>query len=63
MRGVDVSKYQGEIDWPVLAEQEISFAFIKATEGSSHVDARFAYNYEEARKTGLRVRRLPFFQL
>ena len=35
VRGVDVSKYQGEIDWPVLAEQEISFAFIKATEGSS----------------------------
>ena len=61
VRGVDVSKYQGEIDWPVLAEQEISFAFIKATEGSSHVDARFAYNYEEARKTGLRVGAYHFF--
>ena len=61
VRGVDVSKYQGEIDWPVLAEQEISFAFIKATEGNSHVDARFAYNYEEARKTGLRVGAYHFF--
>lgn len=31
--GVDVSSYQGEVDWPVLAEQGVDFAFIKATEG------------------------------
>ena len=61
VRGVDVSHYQGVIDWPVLAEQGISFAFIKATEGSSHVDASFAYNYEEARRTDLRVGAYHFF--
>lgn len=36
VRGVDVSSYQGEIDWPVLAAQNIRFAFIKATEGALH---------------------------
>ena len=36
--GVDVSSYQGEIDWEILSSQNISFAFIKATEGSSFVD-------------------------
>ena len=42
VRGVDVSAYQGEIDWPVLADQDLDFAFIKATEGSSHEDEQFA---------------------
>ena len=41
VRGVDVSSYQGNIDWAVLSKQNISFAFIKATEGSSFVDKYF----------------------
>lgn len=61
VRGVDVSRYQGQIDWNVLASNDISFAFIKATEGNSHVDSCFSYNYEEARKTGLRVGAYHFF--
>ncbi len=62
VRGADVSSYQGEIDWQVLADQEdISFAFIKATEGSSYVDPRFDYNYTEAQKTHLRVGAYHFF--
>ena len=45
VRGVDVSSYQGDIDWPVLAQQDIQFAFIKATEGSSFTDPCFAENF------------------
>lgn len=48
VRGIDVSSYQGEINWKTLSDQNISFAFIKATEGSSFVDKDFAYNFEEA---------------
>lgn len=33
MRGVDVSHYQGTIDWEKLAEQDLDFAFIKARRG------------------------------
>ena len=33
VRGIDVSSYQGEIDWQTLSCENISFAFIKATEG------------------------------
>lgn len=36
VHGVDVSEYQGQIDWEVLAAQDISFAFVKATEGSGY---------------------------
>lgn len=61
VRGVDVSAYQGEIDWNVLAAQNISFAFIKATEGSTFVDSRFEYNYAQAQKTNLRIGAYHFF--
>lgn len=61
IHGVDVSHYQGEIDWDVLADQNIRFAYIKATEGSSYVDERFADNYGMARLTGLKVGAYHFF--
>ena len=61
IKGVDVSAYQGIIDWETLSQQDISFVFIKATEGSSFVDRNFAYNYKEAQTTGLRVGAYHFF--
>lgn len=53
--GVDVSSYQGEVDWPVLAEQGVDFAFIKATEGSLLQDRRFAANWAGAAAAGVRA--------
>lgn len=61
VRGIDVSSYQGQINWEELAGENISFAFIKATEGSSFVDKNFAYNFEEAQKTILAVGAYHFF--
>ncbi len=58
IKGVDVSSYQGEIDWDILASQNISFAFIKATEGSSFVDENFAYNFEAAQKALYQLERI-----
>ncbi len=61
IRGIDVSSYQGEINWDILSEQDISFVFIKATEGSSFTDPYFEYNYKEAVKSDLRVGAYHFF--
>lgn len=61
VRGVDVSHYQGEIDWSVLAQEDISFAFIKATEGSGTVDECFAKNWDAAQETALYVGAYHFF--
>lgn len=61
VKGVDVSSYQGKVDWQTLSSQNLSFAFIKATEGSSFVDPCFAYNYKEAQKTDLAVGAYHFF--
>ena len=61
VRGVDVSSYQGDIDWVVLSSQKIDFAYIKATEGSSMVDRCFEANWENASKTTLRIGAYHFF--
>ena len=61
VRGVDVSSYQGEIDWDVLSSEGIQFAFIKATEGSGFTDPYFAVNYAQAQKTDLRIGAYHFF--
>jgi hypothetical protein len=45
----------------MLASQDLQFAFIKATEGSSHVDKYFESNFREALQTGLRVGAYHFF--
>ncbi len=61
--GVDLSHYQGEVDWERLSQEPITFAYIKATEGSSHVDSRFAQNWEGAGGDGPPCRSLSFLQL
>ncbi len=58
IHGIDVSSYQGKIDWnKVKAMKEggvtIKFAFIKSTEGILHVDKYFSRNWREAPKTGI----------
>jgi len=61
IKGVDVSHYQGEIDWDVLSGQGIRFAYIKATEGSTHQDDRFSDNWNGAAGTDLRIGAYHFF--
>lgn len=59
--GVDVSAYQADIDMSRLKEQNIKFVYIKATEGSSSQDSRFAENWEKAQKAGLLSGAYHFF--
>ena len=53
VRGVDASHYQGQMNWERIAEQGVTFAFLKATEGSGTVDDCFADNWKNARAAGL----------
>lgn len=53
IQGIDVAKYQGEIDWSAVAASGIKFAWIKATEGGDHVDERFQANWEAAKAAGV----------
>ncbi|MBY0568964.1 MAG: glycoside hydrolase family 25 protein [Hyphomonadaceae bacterium] len=63
VQGVDVSHHQGAIDWRTLAADDIAFAYIKATEGADHIDARFAFNWREAAAAGLYRGAYHFFTL
>ena len=59
--GVDVSHYQGDVNWQKLEEQGVKFAFIKATEGSGHIDESVCDNLEWARETGIKISCYHFF--
>ena len=58
IHGIDVSFYQGEIDWDTVRAMKIktdsiTFAFVKATEGDYYTDKYFAYNWEETKRVGV----------
>lgn len=60
--GIDVSRYQGDIDWQtVKTDKNVSYVYLKATEGASLVDVTYRYNLTEARKAGLKVGCYHFF--
>ena len=60
--GIDVSHYQGEVDWATVAEVGIVFAFAKATEGISVVDSQFATNWAGMQQAGLLRGAYHFFR-
>jgi lysozyme len=61
--GIDVSHHQGVIDWHRVAEDDISFAYIKATEGGDFVDSRFDENWDGAGAEDLARGAYHFFTL
>lgn len=61
VQGVDISEYQASVDMAELKKQGIEFIFIKATEGSTHVDSRFAINWANAQASGLPAGAYHFF--
>ena len=62
VHGIDVSAYQGRIDWPVVARNRVRFAFIKASEGATLRDPRFARNWRAARAAGVLCGAYHYFQ-
>ncbi|MFZ1784320.1 MAG: GH25 family lysozyme [Ferruginibacter sp.] len=58
IHGIDVSRYQQNIDWKAVKDMEdkkikIGFAFIKATEGLGRVDRGFRKNWFLAKQAAL----------
>lgn len=53
IRGVDVSMYQGTIDWNAVKKSGIEFAIAKATEGSYVRDPEFQFNWPRMKEVGL----------
>ena len=60
-RGIDISQFQGQIDWKAVADSGVEFAFIRVAmrgwgaEGRMLTDTRFKENLSEAHKNGVLV--------
>lgn len=50
VHGIDVSHHQQAINWDSIADSHIDFVFVKATEGITHQDSLFAYNWTALRR-------------
>lgn len=53
--GIDVSKWQGTIDFAKVKEAGVEIVYMRAGQGANYVDPYFSRNYQEAKKQGLRV--------
>lgn len=53
IQGIDVSRYQGEIDFGRVRDAGTHFVFMKATEGSDYKDPMFERNWRGAKAAGL----------
>lgn len=53
IHGIDVSRYQGEIDWQEVRRSGVEFVWIKATEGGDYLDPKFHSYWEGARAAGI----------
>ena len=53
IQGIDVSYWQGDIDWDAVRDAGVRFAFIKATEGGDHLDPKFLENWYAAKRAGI----------
>ena len=62
VRGIDISRHNGKIDFKKVAAAGIDFVFIKASEGISLRDSLFASNYQNARMEGLKTGAYHFFR-
>lgn len=51
--GIDVSSYDGDVDWPAKVSSGMSFAWVKATEGTSYQNPFFTSQYNGSQSAGL----------
>jgi lysozyme len=53
IQGIDVSHFQGSVNWLEVKQAGMTFAFAKATEGQSSVDPQFKNNWQNMKAAGL----------
>lgn len=53
MKGIDVSNYNGDINWSLVKDYGIECAYIKATEGTTYQDPYLNTHYNGAKSAGL----------
>ena len=54
-QGIDVSSWQGSIDFAQVRNAGIDIVYMKSSEGRSYIDPYFERNYQNAKANGLKV--------
>ncbi len=54
-QGIDVSSWQGNINFSLVRQSGIDVVYIKSSEGSTYIDPYFEQNYNNAKANGLKV--------
>ena len=62
LEGIDVSVYQGTIDWTKVRAAGIEFAYIRVSDGLPPIDSRFTQNWAAARTAGVLRGAYQFFR-
>lgn len=63
VHGIDVSHYQGRINWDEVAKDpKVNYVYLKATEGTNYVDDTYYYNFQSCKRVGLKVGSYLFFR-
>lgn len=55
IKGIDVSSWQGKIDWATVADYGMGFAILRITEKNNKVDSKFEQNYKGCIKYNIPV--------
>ncbi len=53
VHGIDVSRWQAQVDWPAARAAGANFAFVKATEGGDALSPGFAAQWQESARAGM----------
>lgn len=61
--GIDLSHHNGAVDWSRLGTENLSFVYLKATEGTDHIDPRFQENWQAATRLGWKTGAYHFYLL
>lgn len=54
-QGIDVSRWQGNINFSLVKNSGINIVYIKSSEGLSYIDPYFEKNYSESKANGFKV--------
>ena len=60
--GIDVSEFQGAINWSQVKSGGVGYAFIRVSDGTGYPDQRFAANWAGAKSAGVRRGAYQFFR-
>lgn len=60
--GIDVSYYQGDIDWNAVAASGVKFAWVRVSHSTSFLDPKFQQNLNGSRAAGIHTGVYQYFE-